>query len=428
VVAEDLSATVRGGSTGLLGLTAGGPDGVELTYSIVAGSGPAHGVLGPVVASPLLPSRTATVEYTPAAGFTGTDGFTFEVCGTVSAALVCDQAAYTIEVVAPPVEVVEDLAVDHELAAVEGVPLLLDLLSGFTLNEAGASSIAGALRVIEEAVAISSAAVGGNVSDANGDGFGDEANALPGPVPGLVSAGVGQSGGAGSNGTVRIHVEYDISSFATFIDQVVSAQVLLTTRRGTVDQLSTDFWSVQGDGNGTLEASDFEGTAVSLGVSMPVPPTQAVGEDGSFGFSVLGALEAAVADGHDYLVIQGRVVESIAGPARGLQVYSTADGNLTSFKAPALTFSTPPPTPLLVTITSLPQFGTQLTPSGTPITTVPFSLGSTKVRYVPNPGFVGTDSFTYEVTDFTESDSGTVTIVVRERNCENFVSDCEDGR
>ncbi|HEX6204078.1 MAG TPA: hypothetical protein VF100_13845, partial [Thermoanaerobaculia bacterium] len=80
VVAEDLSATVRGDSTALVGLTAGAPDGVALTYSVVAGSGPVHGVLGPVVASPLLPSRTATVEYTPAAGFTGADGFTFEVC------------------------------------------------------------------------------------------------------------------------------------------------------------------------------------------------------------------------------------------------------------------------------------------------------------------------------------------------------------
>jgi hypothetical protein len=103
--------------------------------------------------------------------------------------------------------------------------------------------------------------------------------------------------------------------------------VQLTTNRGTVDQLQTDFYSIVGDGDGILDASDFESLGVGFGVSMPVPPTQAVGEDGSFSFSVLGALQAALAGGQDYLVVQGRVVETITFPARGLQVYSTADGN-----------------------------------------------------------------------------------------------------
>jgi hypothetical protein len=429
VVAGNLNATVHSDATGILGFTAGAPDGVALTYSLIAGSGPANGVLGSIVASPLVPSRTASAEYTPAPGFVGLDSFDFEVCGTVAAVLVCDQATYTIEVVSPPVETVGELAVDRELTAVEGVPLLLDLLSGFTLNQPAASSIAGTVRVVTaEAVGIQSAAVGGNVSDANGDGFGDGANALPGPVPGLVSAGVGQTGGAGSNGTVRVHIEYDVSGFATFIDQVVSAQVQLTTNRGTVDQLQTDFYSIVGDGDGILDASDFESLGVGFGVSMPVPPTQAVGEDGSFSFSVLGALQAALAGGQDYLVVQGRVVETITFPARGLQVYSTADGNLTSFKAPALTFSTPPPTPLEVTITSLPQFGTLLTTGGQPINSVPFILGGSKLQYVPGPGFTGTDSFGYEVSNFSESGAGVVTIVVLPRDCGNFAVDCEDGR
>jgi hypothetical protein len=161
---------------------------------------------------------------------------------------------------------------------------------------------------------------------------------------------------------------------------------------------------------------------------MPVLSTQAVGEDGSFSFSVLGALQAALADGQDYLVVQGRVVETFTLPARGLQVYSTADGNLTSFKAPALTFSTPPPTPLVVTITSLPQFGTLLTTSGQPINSVPFILGGSKLQYVPGPGFTGTDSFSYEVSNGVESGAGVVTIVVVPRDCDNFAVDCEDGR
>ena len=149
-----------------------------------------------------------------------------------------------------------------------------------------------------------------------------------------------------------------------------------------------------------------------------------------FGFSVLTVLRAAVAAGHQYLTIQGRVDESLLGPGRGLQVYSTADGNLTTFKMPALSFSTPPPLPptLLVTITALPQFGTLLTPGGQPIVAVPTSLSSTAVTYVPNVGFVGTDSFSYEVTDFASIDTGVVTVVVQAGSCAKAAGDCDDGR
>lgn len=429
VVAEDLASTVRKDSSGILGFTAGAPEGVALSYSLIAGTGPANGTLGAIAPGPSTPVRTATADYTPAPGFVGSDGFEFEVCGTVDSVLVCDQAVYSIEVVEPPVEVGE-LAIDREVTAVADVPLEIDLLSASAQSQSQASSIAGSLRVIgEEAVGIQSAAIGGNVADADGDGFGDNHNALPGTAPVLISAGVDQSGGAGSNGTVRVHVEYDVSGFAGFIDDVDGAQVLLTTRRGTVDSLDTFFWSIGDDGNGTLEASDFERPGEALGITMPVPATQAVGEDGSFSFSVLAALQAAVAAGNDYLTIQGRVDESLSGPARGLQVYSTADGNLTDFKAPALTFSTPPPSiGFLVTITSLPQFGTLFDSSGNAILSVPTTLGDSEVTYVPDPGFVGTDSFSYEVSDSSTTDSGVVTVVVEAATCENSLAHCDDGR
>lgn len=431
VVAADLASTVRKDAGGILGFTAGAPDGVDLTYSLVAGSGPAHGTLGAIVPGPATPVTTATATYTPDTGFVGSDGFTFEVCGVVAAALVCDQAAYTIEVVEPPVETGGELAEDRQVTATEDVPLEIDLVSGLTQNQAEEGSIAGSLRVVTaEAVGIGPATIAGNVADADGDGLGDENNALPGASPGLISTGVGLSGGAGSNGTVRIHIEYDVAFFAGFLDDLVSAQVLLTTRRGTIDSLDTGFWWIGDDGNGTLEPSDFERPGETLAVTMPVPAGQAIGEDGSFGFSVLPALKAAVAAGHQYLTIQGRVDESLLGPARGLQVYSTASGNLSSFKMPALSFATPPPLPpsLLVTITALPQFGTLLTPTGQPITTVPTTLTSTKVSYVPNTGFLGTDSFIYEVTDFSTVDSGVVTVVVQAGSCAKNVADCDDGR
>ena len=430
VVASDLTATVRNDSSGILGFTAAGPDGVGLSYALVAGSGPSHGVLGPIAAGPGAPPVTATASYTPDSGFVGTDGFSFEVCGTIGGAPVCQQASYTVEVVTPPVEPRGELAEDRSVTAVQDVPILIDLLSGASESETEAGSIAGAVRrVTGDAVGISVAAVAGNVADANGDGFGDEANALPGPAPGLVSAGVGLSGGAGSNGTVRIHLEFGIAGFGDG-SGLVSAQVQLPTHRGSIDSLDTEFWWVGDEGNGTLEASDFERPAETLAVIMPVPASQAVGEAGSFSFSVLPQLQEALAAGHDILTIQGRVDESLAGPARGLEVRSTADGNLSTFNAPTLSFATPPPLPpqFLVTITALPQHGTLSTPSGTEITSVPFSMSTTDVRYEPDPGFVGTDSFTYEVTDFVGVDSGTVTVVVEQGSCDESASDCDDGR
>jgi hypothetical protein len=61
--------TLPGGSTVTVVLPCTTPMGLKITYSI-AGA-PGHGALGQVS------QTTGTVSYTPAAGFTGTDSFTF---------------------------------------------------------------------------------------------------------------------------------------------------------------------------------------------------------------------------------------------------------------------------------------------------------------------------------------------------------------
>ncbi|MDH3402875.1 MAG: cadherin-like domain-containing protein, partial [Acidobacteriota bacterium] len=93
-----------------------GVDDVELTFSIVAGSGPSSGVLGPLTQGSEVPQRTASVDYTPNAGFTGTDGFDFQVAGDLNGDLDTDDpgetstASVTIEVeaIAPPQPPVAD--------------------------------------------------------------------------------------------------------------------------------------------------------------------------------------------------------------------------------------------------------------------------------------------------------------------------------
>lgn len=129
VVAEDIATTVFRDSAGILGFTAGAPDGVALTYTLVAGTGPVNGTLGDVVPGDGSPSRTATAGYTPNLGFLGSDSFEFQVCGTVDSNLVCDQAVYSIEIVEPPVEE-DELAIDHRLTAIAEVPLEIELLLG----------------------------------------------------------------------------------------------------------------------------------------------------------------------------------------------------------------------------------------------------------------------------------------------------------
>src|SRR5256885_15973687 len=49
--------------------------------------------------------------------------------------------------------------------------------------------------------------------------------------PALMSAGVGQSGGAGSNGTMRMEMEWDVTNFAGSAATLQSATVLLHTNR-----------------------------------------------------------------------------------------------------------------------------------------------------------------------------------------------------
>lgn len=167
------------------------------------------------------------------------------------------------------------------------------------------------------------AAVGGNVADADESGFGDNHNALPGAVPGLIAAGVNaSSGGPGSNGTLRVHIEWPLAGLPS---AVPGATVRLSTEPGGFT-LDTVFFAATGDGNGTLEDSDFETTGTQIaGVLLPTS-----GSSGPFTFDVTAEVNAALASGFDYFVLQGRVDESLAAGStfdRGQQIRSTATSN-----------------------------------------------------------------------------------------------------
>jgi hypothetical protein len=164
---------------------------------------------------------------------------------------------------------------------------------------------------------------------------------------------------------------------------------------------------------------------------MPVPPTteMPIGADGSFSFSVLAELEAAIDQGLDYFTIQGRVDESLTGPARGLEVRTSALGNLSSFLEPQLSLATPGLTPPIeYTITSLPAHGTLKDGFGTSITAVPYTLPDARVSYVSSGAFVGTDSFAFQVSDGFTVDLAVINVNVILGSCGQNVLFCPDGR
>jgi len=392
-------------------LTAQAPDGVSLTFSIVAGTGPFQGSLGPVTNG-----DQATVVYTADAGATGVDGFQFEACGVVAGNTVCDTALFTLRLLPPRVEPPETGAPDIEVTTGANEPIVISL---------GDSAFASRnFRVRPNAAFLDSVEVAGTVADSNDDGLGDNHMPLPASVPLFMSAGTGLSGGPGSNGEVKMHFEWDISTFGGLVDDLMSATVLLNTHRGTIDSLDTFFYHVYADGDSLLTDSDYQSAGERIkGAVMEVPSTMIVGADGTFSFSVLDELKSAVAQGQDTLIIQGLVHDS-GGPARGLEVRTSAQINRDSGLEPMLALTTPGITaPRTYQVITLPANGT-LFDGATQITTVPHVLALPLVTFTPATGFIGNTQFVYQV----DADQAMVRVRVVLTDCATDPSKCDDGR
>ena len=292
----------------------------------------------------------------------------------------------------------------------------------------GESSIQIVRRATMLANSLVTATIAGNVADADNDGFGDNANALPGSAPVFMSAGVNQSGGSGSGGTVRMQFEWDISNIGS-ISNLQGAQVLLPTHRGTIDSLDTFFYAINASGDGNLTNSDFESPATQIsGAVMPVPPDMTIGADGTFTFNILSELRAAATGGFNFFAIQGRVNETLTSPSRGLEVRTTASGNISSNAVPTLALTTSTATTLSYRITSLPAHGVLRDNTNQVITTVPFDLVSAEVSYTPSAGFVGQDQFSFSASNGIVFTSALARISVFIPNCAKDAGGCFNGR
>ncbi|HXH38375.1 MAG TPA: Ig-like domain-containing protein [Thermoanaerobaculia bacterium] len=422
VVATDSAAQTTKDVPATLLLSGRAPAGVSLTFSIVSNTGPFHGSLGAVTQGSEVPQRSATVVYSPDAGYVGPDALQFQACGVIASVTVCSTASFSITVQAalsdPP-----SIAHDVEVSTLPDTTVLLSL---------GESSIVTGSRhfVLRPlATTLDPVTIAGNVADSDGDQLGDNVNALPGSTPVFMSAGVNQSGGAGSNGTVRMQFEWDMSGITGSAGSLQSADVVLPTNRGTVDSLDTFFYWVSRSGDGNLTNSDFEAPAVQIpNAVMPVPPSMPIGGDGTFTFSVLDQLRASAQNGFTFFALQGRVDESLTGPARGLQVRTTASGNVSNNDVPMLGLTTGSVTALTYRITSLPPGGVLRDSQNQLITTVPYDLSSPQVSYTPNSGFLGIDTFAFSVSNGLISSSAFGRITVFIPDCRTSAQGCNNGR
>ena len=160
----------------------------------------------------------------------------------------------------------------------------------------------------------------------------------------------------------------------------------------------------------------------SSGSDDPIAPPTTIVPPGA-------SLRASASNGFSFFAVQGRVDESLSGPARGLEVRTTASGNVSTNDVPMLSLATPGITaPLLYTITALPVNGVLRDASNQLITTVPYNLSSPLVNYTPNSGFIGLDTFTFSVSNGVISSNAAGRIGVSLPDCRTNVKGCNDGR
>ncbi|HSR53895.1 MAG TPA: hypothetical protein VLV83_23965 [Acidobacteriota bacterium] len=214
-------------------------------------------------------------------------------------------------------------------------------------------------------------------------------------------------------GEARFQIEFDLGpSFS--LDNLESANVSIPAHANALGLADTQLYFGTASQDGNVTAADFEAPGQILPGGVLSPTGMAVGDVQTFGFDVLDVLTAGLQDGGQVFTLQGRV--GTAG-AQGLQVFGTTTKNVTDFLAPTLSITTPGViAPDVVTILTLPQFGTLFDSTGTAITTTG-TITDGNLTYIADPladpNITLQDSFTYEVNGL---DTGTVFIFIQD-NC-----------
>jgi hypothetical protein len=334
-----------------------GVDDVELTFSIVAGSGPFSGVLGPLTQGSGTPQRTASVDYTPNLGFAGADSFDFQVAGDTNGDGDTDDpgetstATATIEVQAPAPP--QDPVADPVVATTEMNTEVLIGLSGTPGTQGGAPL---ALPM--------SLGSGFDVGD-NGQIDAGASRGVPpgGPTPITI--------GAGWTATLDVPPAF----FWQGIPPVLSTDGPFTFDGEACVSVTDDFQ--KGDQFRLIDNGTELGSTPLVAVD---EDSTEVGPDAAYADSTWSSGSFEVGDGSHSIDIEILPPNSFP-TGRGYIRVDSLDSAFCSDTC-GLTFTVEDP----------PTSGTVGFISQTSTTTA-------EILYTPNQGFVGIDSFVYGVTD-----------------------------
>ena len=355
-VAQDASAGVRPGTPRTLTLPATDVDGTPLTYSIV--SQPASGTLGTI--------NGAKVTYTPSAGYTGPDSFTFKASDGVLDSNVATVSLTVIGDRAP-------VAVGASVHAKPGLPLNLTL--GATDADADLLTFAPVSRPVHGTLTIGVDGAATYTSDAGysgPDSFTWKAN--DGELDSNIAA-------------VSIDVQPNrapVASDATSGVKIDEPRTLhLQATDADHDPLT--YTVVAGPTHGTL------GTIAPNGTVVYTPNAGYSGSD-SFNWKV-----------NDGIVDSNTATQAITVAANAPPVAADVSFGLAADRTKMVTLSATDADgdPLTYSVVTGPAHGTL------------GAVNGNKVLYTPNATFTGTESFTYKANDgAADSNIATVHVTV----------------
>ncbi|MFW6012090.1 MAG: Ig-like domain-containing protein [bacterium] len=393
VVASDASVETFEDTAVDVRLSGAAPDGVALSFSIV--SGPASGSVGAVTSTG---DTTATVRYTPDAGFTGGDSFDFQACGDVDGsgdtgqAGECDTATVNVSVVVaesfPP-----PAAPDLSISTPKDTPVTLDLGSGGTTgDEPAVEDRRATARASRSGGTVAQRAEAGN----NG--------ARPGDAPRLgLKAETAITVGAGWSATTDVPPAFFWSGSAP-VDASDGPFTFTLAEPGCVS-VTDDF--LPGDRFRLSDNGEVIGSTPRVAFGDPQTDDVEQGPDAAFADPTYSSATFGLDAGTHSISIE--IIESPASGGRGYIRVDEAGSPLCDGGN-------------VYTIETLPSNGILLDAAGDQITAGQ-TLDDLSVSYVPDAGFVGTDSFTYSITDqLLQKTTATVSVSVTDPG----VVDCDD--
>ncbi|HEU0130064.1 MAG TPA: Ig-like domain-containing protein [Mycobacteriales bacterium] len=380
--AEDASKSVTLSGTDV--------DDDALTFAIV--TGPAHGSLGAVSAADCTAPNacTATVTYTPDANYHGADSFTYKADdGTLESSAATVTLTVTSVNDAP-------VATDDSVATNEDTPASVSAASGVLANDTDADSDP------LTAVLVTGPAHGTLTLNADGSYLYTPAADYNGPDSFTYKANDGTADSNVATVSITVNAVNDAPVAAPVSDTTLEDTAKPVTLSGTdVDDSALTFAIVTGPAHGSLGAIGAPVCATGCTASVTYTPDANYAGPDSFTYKVNdGTVDSSAA------TVSLTVTAVNDAPVAADDTYQTIqDADLVVAAPGVLGNDTDVDT---ATLTA----GNASTPAHGTVTL----NADGSFTYTPASGYLGADSFTYDASDGTATDTATVNITVAPPN------------